>query len=251
MTEQRVVGKIASLGSMDGALFGREGWDFSVCLQPWRFDGEAPSDTSLALTVEGLARAQADRMRVMFDTGTVITATVRNLLEDKRAGWSASLTKMGSEIDDVEIANFVPPEQSQFVHRRLGTFSRNRQIGWYERDVQWNGSPIKLRLDCALEDAEAAASHAASLLDEQRSWQADCKDRAYANLFPTWQKSWADEDRQLSSHDWQERLQVTSLTVTSDGQFCFWLDDGGLFDGHAIGVRGSMSKGAEAAEIGG
>jgi hypothetical protein len=46
-----------------------------------------------------------------------------------------------------------------------------------------------------------------------------------------------------------ERISLESVTVSTDGAFEFLYQDGGLFDGHAIVVRGTLKDGPETADI--
>lgn len=45
------------------------------------------------------------------------------------------------------------------------------------------------------------------------------------------------------------RMRLESISVDKEGNFDFWHDDGGLFFGHSIVVRGSLGEGCVDADI--
>jgi hypothetical protein len=44
-------------------------------------------------------------------------------------------------------------------------------------------------------------------------------------------------------------MKLESITVHPDGRFEFWFDDGDLFWGHSIAVRGSLAEGPTEASV--
>ena len=62
--------------------------------------------------------------------------------------------------------------------------------------------------------------------------------------------SWLEEDEEeLDAEKFEARLELESIEVRPDGEFCFWFEDGDLFWGHSITVEGTLEGGPEQADI--
>ena len=45
------------------------------------------------------------------------------------------------------------------------------------------------------------------------------------------------------------QCDLTSIDLSENGQFTFWHEDGGIFQGHYIEVRGNLKEGLTSADI--
>jgi hypothetical protein len=134
---------------------------------------------------------------------------------------------------------------------RFGDVVLNPLIGWFEAEVQWNRKTVELHLmpgvDGSLVDALKTAER---LWADQATWIQKVEEFAVERLLPLKNDSWLEEDeRELTPADFKKRMKLQSITVSGAGQFDFWHNDGDLFCGHAIEVRGTLSDGLTDADI--
>ena len=134
---------------------------------------------------------------------------------------------------------------------RLGQFIMNPQIGWFEGKVQWNRKAIELHLEPDDDGGIAGAIKTAeSLWNDQAAWSRKVQDFSVEKLLALKNDSWLEEDeRELTPADFKKRMKLQSITVAGDGSFEFWHDDGDLFWGHSIQVRGTLKDGLVDADI--
>ena len=77
----------------------------------------------------------------------------------------------------------------------------------------------------------------------QKSWRAKVMAYAVKQLLPLKNDTWLGDDEQpLSAKQFQARMKLDSITVSPDGSFDFWHDDGDLFWGHSIQISGGFSR---------
>lgn len=142
-------------------------------------------------------------------------------------------------------------EPVTFNDERFGIFTLDRRIDWYEAVVPWGSAKIRLTLTpFESGDAEACLPTAYALWDSQPIWERLILDYAAAKLLSLKNDNWLGEDEsELNSNDFKDRLTLESINVMADGKFEFWFNDGDLFWGHSIRVSGSLSKGPTSAGI--
>ena len=58
-----------------------------------------------------------------------------------------------------------------------------------------------------------------------------------------------EDEEELDAEKFEARLELESIEVRPDGEFCFWFEDGDLFWGHSITVEGTLEGGPEQADI--
>ncbi|MCI9027260.1 MAG: DUF2262 domain-containing protein, partial [Lawsonibacter sp.] len=134
-----------------------------------------------------------------------------------------------------------------FWEEGLGTFTLNRQVDWFETELDWLGGQISLVFDVG-EDRAGALQNAKALLADAGSW--DKRVREYAadellELANDWSQD-MDEDGgavEVTREQFVERMELESIEVRADGSFQFWFGDGDLFYGHSIWVSGDLENG--------
>ncbi len=135
-----------------------------------------------------------------------------------------------------------------FWEEGLGTFTLNRQVDWFETEIQWLGAEISLVFD-AEEDRAEVLRKAKALLANAVSW--DRRVREYAadellELANDWAEQMEDEEPQeIAREQFMERMELESIEIRADGSFEFWFADGDLFYGHSIHVSGDMENGPD------
>lgn len=139
-----------------------------------------------------------------------------------------------------------------FWEEGLGTFTLNRQVDWFETEIQWLGAEISLVFD-AEEDRAEVLRKAKALLANAVSW--DKRVREYAadellELANDWAEQMEDEEPQeIAREQFMERMELESIEIRADGSFEFWFADGDMFYGHSIHVSGDMENGPDDAAM--
>lgn len=140
-----------------------------------------------------------------------------------------------------------------FWEEGLGTFTLNRQVDWFETELDWLGTEISLTIDME-EEREEALRNAKTLLASAADW--DKRVRAYAadelvSLANDWSQD-MDEDGEtptITREQFMERMELESIEIGGDGSFTFWFGDGDLFYGHSIRVSGDLEHGPDEASM--
>lgn len=135
----------------------------------------------------------------------------------------------------------------------LGMFTLDRQAGWFEGKMSWNGRRVRLCLDAAEPgDVERALRVARTLWRGQKQWQAKVQAYAIKKALPHLNEVWlAEDERPVSAEQFLKRMKLESVTVWPDGTFEFWHDDGDLFGGHSIEITGDLKKGCTDVDLAG
>ena len=133
-----------------------------------------------------------------------------------------------------------------FWEEGLGTFTLDRQVDWFETEVDWLGGQISLVFD-AEEDRAEVLQRAKTLLAGAADW--DQRIRAYAadDLLVS-ANDWA-EDEEITREQFIQRMELESIEIRADGSFEFWFADGDMFYGHSIHVSGDMENGPDDAAM--
>lgn len=133
----------------------------------------------------------------------------------------------------------------------LGRFTLDRQVNWFEADVDWLGQTVRLSFDWDEDEAmEDSLRTAKALMADQEEWNRRVLSRASEDLLELKNDSWLEEDEEeLDAEKFEACLELESIEVRPEGEFCFWFADGELFWGHSITVEGTLEGGPEQADI--
>lgn len=127
-----------------------------------------------------------------------------------------------------------------FFEEGLGEFALNRQVGWFEAELDWLGVDISLIFDQE-EDRADCVQHAKTLLADAERWDRRVRDHAAYKLTAL-ANDWAEQE-EITREQFMDRMELTSIEVRADGSFEFWFDDGDMFCGHSIYVSGNLEDG--------
>ncbi len=133
-----------------------------------------------------------------------------------------------------------------FWEEGLGTFTLNRQVDWFETEVDWLGGQISLVFD-AEEDRAEVLQRAKTLLAGAASWDKRVREYAADDLLAS-ANDWA-EDEEITREQFIQRMELESIEIRADGSFEFWFADGDMFYGHSIHVSGDMEHGPDRADM--
>jgi hypothetical protein len=185
----------------------------------------------------------------------VVTRIRARVVEDSVFGRPEALLVrvVGRDTSDAELNAEVKRLQQpvRIKDGTFGTFTLDRSVNWYEGRAVWNGRKVRLSLEAQKPaDVERALEVARTLWRAQKSWRAKVLAYAVKELLPLKNDNWlGDDERPLTAKQFQARMKLESVTVSPDGSFEFWHDDGGLFWGHSIQIMGSLAKGLTHAGI--
>ena len=139
-----------------------------------------------------------------------------------------------------------------FWEEGLGTFTLNRQVDWFETELDWLGAEISLVFDQD-ENRADCVMNAKALLADAAGWDRRVREYAADELLSTandWAGQMEDEEPQeITREQFVERMELESIEVRADGSFQFWFGDGDLFYGHSIWVSGDMEHGPDDASM--
>ena len=139
-----------------------------------------------------------------------------------------------------------------FWEEGLGTFTLNRQVDWFETEVDWLGGQISLVFDAG-EDRADTLQNAKALLADAASWDKRVREYAAGDLLVSandWAEQLEDEEPQeITREQFMERMELESIEIRADGSFEFWFADGDMFYGHSIHVSGDMENGPDDASM--
>jgi hypothetical protein len=135
--------------------------------------------------------------------------------------------------------------------QQFGQVVMNPVIGWFEGKVKWNRKTIKLHLEPGEDGSISDAIKTAECLwSNQAAWKRKVDEFAVEKLLSLKNESWLGEDEpELTPGDFKKKTKLQSINVSGDGSFEFWHDDGNLFWGHSIQIRGTLKDGLADADI--
>ena len=128
----------------------------------------------------------------------------------------------------------------------LGPLTFTAPLGW-EGEARWLGRKCGVSLD-HLDDLSVA--HA--LWADQKRWTNDAIRVATEQLLSLKNGEWLGEkERPMSPDRFGKRLSLIEIAIDVGGTFVFYFDDGDLFFGHTIIIRGRLPDGFSDAGIAG
>lgn len=134
-----------------------------------------------------------------------------------------------------------------FWEEGLGTFTLNRQVNWFETNIDWLGTEISLVFDRE-EDRAGCVANAKALLASAAGWDKRVREYAAEEL-TSLANDWAEDGEEITREGFMERMEPESIEVRADGAFEFWFADGEMFYGHSIHVTGNLADGPCTAQM--
>lgn len=133
----------------------------------------------------------------------------------------------------------------------LGRFTLDRSVNWFECEINWLGKPTRFSFDNDEDEVMADAVRTArALFADQESWNRRALAQASDDLLELKNDNWLEDDEEeLTKEEFESRMELESIQVCPDGEFCFWFGDGDLFWGHSITVSGTLTEGPTEANM--
>lgn len=126
---------------------------------------------------------------------------------------------------------------------RFGDLVLNSGINWFEGETEWNGTAVDVKFPAEKEHPlKESLETAEKLWMNQQNWTKLVEDAAVGDLLETKNEAWLEEgENEITSSEFLARMRLTSISISRDGDFEFSFDDGDLFWGHLISVRGNVN----------
>ncbi len=124
-------------------------------------------------------------------------------------------------------------------HPKLGTLRYEEEYDWYKGQIKVRRSAISIQLSTD-EDGEVASSlaRATDFVGELENYSDLAKEYAAQKLLELKNETWIDDDeRPLTTEQFQQRMVLESISIDSNGEISFYHNDGDLFLGHCILVN--------------
>lgn len=135
-----------------------------------------------------------------------------------------------------------------FEEEGLGTFTLNRQVNWFETNVDCLGTEISLVFDKD-EDREACIQNAKALLASAAEWDRWAREYAAVELLDS-ANDWAEDGEEpITKERFMERMELESVEIRADSSLEFWFADGDMFYGHSIHVTSNMTSGSSTVQM--
>lgn len=138
----------------------------------------------------------------------------------------------------------------------LGILTLNKELDMFEGEITLDEEKVLLYLEVDAQDCSSWNSAAANAVAFVSDWKnKDRQMRAFAageltELANEWQED--DENAGDITEDiFAQRISVSELSFTSDGDFTAYYNDDDMFWGHVVEICGNMENGAESANIAG
>jgi hypothetical protein len=243
---------------------GQGGWagrsaDYDVhhfTLAGWRRQGEPLVERDLTLLRPvPPARAGQPRAEDIFERFPAYSIQRISVLLSQDRTRAVVEKSLPIDLPDRELVLFAERLRQPVVipTERFGDLVLNPTVNWLEGKADWNGKVIEITF--AQDEGEELGEllkTAESLWSAQAAWKRRVDDFAVRELLPLKNDAWlGDGEAELTPADFQARMQLVSISIGGDGRFEFWHDDGDLFGGHAIEIRGNLKDGLMDAGIAG
>jgi hypothetical protein len=137
--------------------------------------------------------------------------------------------------------------------KHFGDLLLNRRVNWFEGKANWNGKTIEIYCSRNSDNGiEEAIQTAERLWSDQGGWKRKVEDFAVQELLPILNQAWLDDgEAEVTADQFKSRTPLVAIKLAADGSFEFWHEDGDMFAGHSIEVRGSLAEGLTEATIAG
>jgi len=127
----------------------------------------------------------------------------------------------------------------------FGELVLDRTYDRFECTAEWLGQATELVLPVNDDKPpEASLRIAHSLWTNAAAWNERIQQAVVTDLLQLKNGAWLQEDEQpVTAAEFLARTTLTTISISEDAEFEFWCDDGDLFWGHSIMVRGDLENG--------
>jgi hypothetical protein len=188
---------------------------------------------------------QIDIAKLQLTPTSVVCFLIQDLEPTERGTHTAGLVEMGvlgatdPEMEAAAAALRVP---IVLQTETLGALRLDRRVGRFEGEITYSERTVQLSIPSVRDSAEVdagALAVAVQLVANLSSLDQAASLFAASRLVELKNDSWLGEDEEeVSEADFQQRLALAAVSAEADGEVSLYYDDGDLFFGHSIDVRG-------------
>lgn len=224
-------------------------WTASIDIVAWRLPSGKVEQTDACL----LAQVNDDGLKSLQNSvlkNSIIQAMIRRSVDGSSI---FLLVKIPTNANDQGLKDILT-EQLKPVHYDdaiLGRFILDRSLNCFDCEVNWLKKPVRMSFDNDRHEIMLDALQTAyALTADQEDWTRRVLSKASKDLLELKNDAWLDdEEKELTTDEFESRMELECIEVYPNGEFCFWFDDGELFWGHSITVRGTLSEGPTDADM--
>ncbi len=251
-----IVGVVEPPGA-GGAKNGKEAlWSLVFSVHPWKREGGTLDTRKLRLVQEGFTDEQLKQGMGSIKPYSIIRARVRLFEVRPNMLLSAQVLEVRDHNDpDAEFRALALQQQTPVVlsHPVFGELTLNRGHDSFQATVMLAGKSIEVHIDANNETPNPAILEIAERFwKDQATWDRRLREFAAAQLIELKNEDWLqDDEKPLSEAKFIKKLTPNSMGFEPPDQFTIYYNDGDIFWGHAIEIRGTLSKGPQSADIAG
>ena len=250
LPEERTILAVTGANGFTGGRAGKEKlWTASIGLTAWLEEGEPELHRGEFV----LSTIADDRLLEHLRHRTRPDSVIRFQGRVSEDGKRLLLLDLPEPAFDPELKAVLEEQKKPVTFEAEGMkFTLNRQVDWFETEVNWLNATISLVFDAG-ENHEACAARAKQLLAAAADWDRRVREYAAKELTGL-ANDWAEEledggSQEISPKQFAERLELESIEVRASGGFQFWFGDGDLFYGHSVWVTGDLEGGPDDAAM--
>ena len=249
--QHKIVGLIGANSPGGMSVGASNEWSLVIHFAAWRYPGMPVVERELRIEMPVDSRDQLDGYMRSLRPYQVIE--VEGGDDGERLKRVDAITRV--DVVDPELEAIAARLQApvEIDHPLFGKLVYDRRYNWFSGHTTWNQEPVEITLACEDPDhPECALATADALFQDEIGWLIRVQDYAVARLLELKNDTWIEDDEEVVSRDeFISRMTLETIAIDAAGNFTFWHDDGDLFWGHVIEIRGDLTNGPTHAGIAG
>ncbi|BDU24048.1 DUF2262 domain-containing protein [Flavobacterium sp. GSB-24] len=142
----------------------------------------------------------------------------------------------------------------KIVDEKLGEFELNKDYGCFSGEIKWLNECISVSLDVDIEDEDSWIKTLELLnqfFNEQEKRDFEFRTFAGKQLTDLANDWLEEENEEITENDFMNRISLSELVITFEGDYIAYYDDDNIFYGHIIELSGNIKTGLSSAKIAG
>lgn len=253
-----LIGLVDASGVSGGSLPGEPLSTMSVGLDAWRI-GNGPVQAKPLLVRRKVPSDEITHWMQQFGMENIVRLHARVSEENVFGSPQALMEEFVGRAEDHGLREYQRQLRIPIVHNDpiLGNLTWSRRNECFEGNAKWHGGrgwfATRVRVCLSTETTEqlpAALRVAHALWADQSGWDDRVRTYAVEKLLELKNDNWlGDGESPLTAKQFLKRMMLETISVDAEGSFDFWHNDGDLFLGHSIRIRGNLTDGPTCADI--
>ncbi len=254
----QLIGLVDASGVSGGSLAGETLSTMSVGLEAWRI-GDGPVQARPLRVRRKVPCDEITHWMQQFGMENIVRLHARVSEENVFGSPQALMEEFVGRAEDRGLREYQRQLLVPIVHNDpiLGNLTWSRRYDWFDGSAKWHGgrgwfaTRVRVRLSTGTaENLPAALRVAHALWADQSGWDDRVRNYAVEKLLELKNGNWLGEgESPLTAKQFLKRMTLETISVDADGSFDFWHNDGDLFLGHSIQIRGNLTDGPTCADI--